>query len=135
MAWDVFLFTASQAAATSSDKSRVGTVSCLEAAMNIRNVSNNGGVERGGDRPLRADGKRDRSAATTTTGDRAAISSDGREAKASFDASVEAAKGAGDDRASMVARAMEKLISGGLDSEVALRDTASRMLAAEFQTF
>lgn len=103
--------------------------------MNIRNVSNNGGVERGGDRPLRADGKRDRSAATTATGDRAAISADGREAKASFDANVEAARSAGDDRAAMVARAMEKLMSGGLDTEAAMRDTASRMLSAEFQTF
>ena len=103
--------------------------------MNIRNVSNNGGVERGGDRPLRADGKRDRSATSATSGDSAAISSGGREAKASFDANVEAARGAGDDRATAVARAMEKLISGGLDSEVALRDAASRMLAADFQTF
>ncbi len=103
--------------------------------MNIRNVSNNGGVERGGDRPLRADGKRDRSATSATTGDSAAISSGGREAKAAFDASVEAARGKGDDRVTVVARAVEKLISGDLDSEVVLRDTASRMLAAEFQTF
>lgn len=103
--------------------------------MNIRNVSNNGGVERGSDRPLRADGKRDRSAPAAASGDLASISAGGREAKASFDANVEAARDAGEDRAVMIARAFEKLMSGGLDSEVALRDTASRMLAAEFQTF
>ena len=74
--------------------------------MNIRNVSNNGGVERGGDRPLRADGKRDRSATSAASGDSAAISSGGREAKASFDANVEAARGAGDERATAVARAV-----------------------------
>jgi len=103
--------------------------------MNIPNISNNGSVERGGDRPLRADGKRDRSASTAASGDRAAISADALGAKAAFEANVDAARGAGDDRSSMVARAMEKLISGGLDSEVAMRDTASRMLAADFQTF
>jgi hypothetical protein len=103
--------------------------------MNIPNISNNGNVERGWDRPLRADGKRDRSASTAASGDRAAISADAFGAKAAFEANVDAARGAGDDRSAMVARAMEKLISGDLDSEVAMRDTASRMLAAEFQTF
>ena len=66
--------------------------------MNIPNISNNGNVERGGDRPLRADGKRDRSASTAASGDRAAISADAFGAKAAFEANVDAARGELDER-------------------------------------
>lgn len=102
--------------------------------MNIRNVGSNGGIERGGDRPLRTDGKRERSSATTSTSDKAAISSDGREAKAAFDANVDAARGTDGDRAEMVSRALQKLMNGELDAEAVYRDAADRMLAADFRT-
>jgi hypothetical protein len=102
--------------------------------MNIRNVSNSGGVDRGGDRPIRVDGKRESSAAASSTGDKAAISSDGRDAKAAFEANVDVVRAEGSDRAAIVSRAMEKLKSGELDTEAVYRDAASRLLATDFRT-
>lgn len=102
--------------------------------MNIRNVSNSGGVERGGDRPIRADGKRERSAATSSTGDKAAISSDGREARASFEANVDAARAEDGDRAGVVSRALQKLMNGELDTDEVYRGSAARLLATDFRT-
>ncbi|MGE3173683.1 MAG: hypothetical protein AB7O97_13750 [Planctomycetota bacterium] len=104
-------------------------------------MGNNGGVDRGADRPVRVDGKRDKGAAGSASGgkasggvDRASISSDGRDAKAAFEAHVAAAKAEEPDREARVARAMERLISGELDNDAVYRDVAGRLLQGDFRS-
>jgi len=101
--------------------------------MNIGNVSNNGGVDRGAERGARVDGKRS-SAARAAADDGAEISQDGREAAAAFDARVAAAIAEPVERDDRVARAMQRLLGGELDREPALRDAAERMLGQDFRT-
>jgi hypothetical protein len=101
--------------------------------MNIGHVGNNGGIDRGADRPVRTDGKADQ-APSATTDDRAAISSDGRDAKAAFDARVAAAGSDDPARRGKVARAIERLASGQLDTPAVYRDVAGRLLAGDFRS-
>jgi hypothetical protein len=101
--------------------------------MNIGHVGNNGGVDRSGDRPVRSGARDGGKASKAGGGDQAAISADGRAAAAVFDARVQTASSDGEDRADKVARAMQALMNGELDSEAVYRDVASRMLAGDFR--
>jgi hypothetical protein len=100
--------------------------------MNIGNVSNNGGVDRGAERGARVDGRR--SPARAAADDGAEISQDGREAAAAFDARVATATAEPAERDDRVARAMQRLLGGELDREAAVRDAAERMLGQDFRT-
>ncbi len=102
--------------------------------MNIGNVSNNGGVDRGAERTARVDGKRGAVARTGDAGDKASISADGRGAAASFAANVAAAQAEPTDRDDRVAKAMKRLVGGELDSAAIYRDTAERLLGQGFRT-
>lgn len=102
--------------------------------MNIGNVSNNGGVDRGAERGARVDGKRSPSAGSAQAGDKAAISADGRGAAAAFEQKVAAAAAEPPQRDARVVRAMERLLGGELDDQAVIRDTAERMLGQGFRT-
>ena len=101
--------------------------------MNIGHVGNNGGVDRGAGRSARTDGVRGDASKATDADDKAAISSDGRDAAAAFEARVAAASAGESDRQDEVARAMRRLIGGELDSQEAYRETAARLLARDFR--
>jgi hypothetical protein len=101
--------------------------------MDIRNVTNHGNVERANDRTKRADAQR--TVVIPSVGrDEASISATGRETAAAVESLAERSRngGGGRDRDQMVARALEKLISGELDSTDAIGVTAQRMLDAKF---
>jgi hypothetical protein len=99
--------------------------------MDIRNVANNGKVERANDRPQRAEHKRgDGSPAVAR--DEAAISPSGRETAAAVTGLAERARRDASDRDAVVQAAMKKLVSGELDSEGVQRETARRLLGARF---
>lgn len=102
--------------------------------MNIGHVGNKGGVGPAGESPVRTGpGSGGRAAdGSPDAGDLAAISADGREAKASFDARVAAAR-QDDDRSDRVARAIQRLISGELDRDEVYADVAQKVLADGFR--
>ena len=102
--------------------------------MNIGNVGSKGGVDRGGDLPPRADSVRNDASRAAGPADRAAISADGRDAAASLEARVAAVASGHTERADLVARAMQRLMSGELDRPETLRATAEQLAAAEFRT-
>ena len=101
--------------------------------MNIGQVGNNGGVDRGADRSARTDGKRGDPSKATGADDKAAISTDGRDAAAAFEAHVASANADEPDRQDEVARAMRRLNGGELDSQEVWRETAARLLASDFR--
>jgi len=105
--------------------------------MNIGNVGKGDNVERGSGRKQRAEGRRDgdlpRPAAADRFPDRAAISADGRDAAARFDARVAAAaEGDTAERMAVVAQAVKKLSGGELDTEAVHRAVAERLHGGGF---
>lgn len=102
--------------------------------MNIGNVSNNGGVDRGAERSARADGKRGQAVKAVTTGDNASISSDGQKAAAAFEAKVAAAVAEPTERDERVVRAIQRLSGGELDKPAVMQETAAAMLGLGFKT-
>ena len=101
--------------------------------MNISNIGT-GGVDRGGDRSGRIDNnKRSSQQGPVSGSDRAAISSDGQKAAADFDARVEAAKQDGEDRVDKVARALQALTNGDLNSDAVYKGVAQQILADDFR--
>jgi hypothetical protein len=105
--------------------------------MNIGNVGKGDNVERGSGRDQRTEGRRDgelpRPATADRLPDRAAISADGRDAAARFDAHV--ATAAGSDtaaRMAVVAQALKKLSGGDLDTEAVHRAVAERLHGGGF---
>ena len=101
--------------------------------MNIGQVGGNGGIDRNSDRPTRINPQHD--ARNRADGsDQAAISANSREAAAAFDAFVSAAAADFEpERSDEVARTVERLISGELDSEAVYRDVAERLLGNDFR--
>jgi hypothetical protein len=109
--------------------------------MNIGNVGKGDNVERGGGRNQRTEGRRDgelpRPGATDRAADRApdraAISADGRDAAARFDAHVAAAaESDAAERMAVVAQAVKKLSGGDLDTEAVHRAVAERLHGGGF---
>lgn len=99
--------------------------------MTIGNISGNGPVDRGASSAPRAD-RRDQPASRRTALDAASISSDGQQAAAALAARVAAAAVEDADRPDQVARAVEKLMSGELDTEQVHRATAERLAESDF---
>lgn len=102
--------------------------------MNIGNVSNNGGVDRGAERGARVDGKRGPAARTGAAGDKASISADGRDAAATLASRTATAAAEPAEREARVVKAMQRLLGGELDSAAVYRDTAERLLGQDFRT-
>jgi hypothetical protein len=99
--------------------------------MNIRNVANQGGVERTSDRNKRSDGLR--TVIIPSVGrDEASISKASREAAAAIVGLADRARGNGRDRDEIVQAAKAKLAAGQLDSRDAMGVTAQRLLDAKF---
>ena len=104
-----------------------------ETVMDIRNVSNNGNVERSGNRSKRAEGKR-ADAAPGVVRDEASISRSGRETAAAVEALADRARGGDGEREAVVANARRKLISGELDGADSIAGAARRLLDGRFNT-
>ena len=101
--------------------------------MDIRNIGNNGNVERSGDRPKRAESQRG-SDAPSIVRDEAKISAGSRETAAAVEALAERARKDGPDREIMITVAMTKLMGGDLDGPAVHAETAQRVLGAKFLT-
>lgn len=101
--------------------------------MDIRNVGNNGGIERSGDRPQRTQHKRD-SAGGFPVRDEAQISESSRATANAVEGYAEKARQGDGDRDEIVAAALARLKRGELDSPAAYRETARRMLDGKFQS-
>lgn len=99
--------------------------------MDIRNVTNHGAVERGGDRGPRTKQVRD-GAVLIPVRDEARISAGSRAAATAVDSLAERARRDDGDREAIVAQALEKLQSGALDDAGTYRATAQRLLAQNF---
>jgi hypothetical protein len=105
-----------------------------EVVMDIRNVSNNGNVERtGSDRGKRAEGKRT-DAAPSVVRDEASISTTGRETAAAVEALAERARNSDGDRDAVVTAALRKLMNGELDDAEAVQGAARRLLDGRFSS-
>jgi hypothetical protein len=100
--------------------------------MNIGNVGKGDNVERGSGRNQRTEGRRDGELPRPAGADRAAISADGRDAAARFDAHVAAAGSDTAERMAVVAQAVKKLAGGELDTEAVHRAVAERMHGGGF---
>jgi hypothetical protein len=100
--------------------------------MDIRNIGNNGNVERNGERPKRAEAKRGE--LPSTMRDEAKISAGSRATAASVDGLARRARKADADREAVVAAATQKLENGELDSPAVHTATAQRLLDAKFLT-
>ena len=101
--------------------------------MNVGQVGNGGGVDRGADRSARVDGKRNDAA--RRTGDHASISADGRDAAAAFAARVAtAARAEEPERAQVAVRAMQRLLSGDLDTDESYRGAAQQLAGSAFRS-
>ena len=103
--------------------------------MDIRNVgSQPGNVDRTSERGNRAKLDREQAKApAAAVRDDARISDTGRETAAAVEALAEKARGDGDNREQVVTAAVAKLVSGELDSETVLRETAGRLLDSGFR--
>ncbi|MCA8963755.1 MAG: hypothetical protein H6838_03735 [Planctomycetes bacterium] len=99
--------------------------------MNITNVGNHGGIERGGDRPQRAQHKRD-GAGVLPVRDEAQISESSRATANAVEGFAEKARNDDGDRSDVVAAALARLQSGELDSDKTYRETAKRLLDSKF---
>jgi hypothetical protein len=104
-----------------------------ETVMDIRNVSNQGNVDRSSDRSKRAEGKRAETAPNVVR-DEANISQGGRATAAAVDALAERARGDGSDRQALVANALRKLTSGELDGEESIEGAARRLRDSRFNS-
>ena len=100
--------------------------------MDIRNVGNQGNIDRIGERDKRADAKRAETAPSVARGDDAQISSAGRETAAAIEQLTERAKADDGDREALVDAARQKLLSGELDSQEVLAATADRLASRGF---
>jgi hypothetical protein len=100
--------------------------------MNIGNVGKGDNVERGSGRNQRTEGRRNGELSRPAAADRAAISADGRDAAARFDAHVAAAGSNAAERMAVVAQAMKKLTGGDLDTEAVHRAVAERLHGGGF---
>jgi len=98
--------------------------------MDIGNVRNKNSVERSGERLPRAE-KRSDEVLRSDGRDEATISDSGREAAGSVDNLAERAR-AEVDRHQTVQAAMQRLMSGELDSVAVQRETARRMLESGY---
>jgi hypothetical protein len=109
----------------------INEASDRKGPMDIRNVTNHANVERSNDRTKRAEAQR--TVIIPSVGrDEASISSAGRETAAAVEGLAERARRGDRDRDQVVARAMQKLISGELDGSDAIGATAQRLLDARF---
>lgn len=99
--------------------------------MDIRNVANQGSVERAGDRARKAEPQRT-VVIPTVARDQASISAAGRETAAAIESLAERARSGDRGREELVARAAQKLVSGELDEAAVVSATARRMLDAKF---
>jgi len=100
--------------------------------MDIRNVGNQGNVDRIGERSRRTDAKRAETAPTVLRGDDATISNTGRETAAAIEQLTERAKSDDGDREALVAAARQKLLSGELDTPAVFAATANRLAERGF---
>jgi len=98
--------------------------------MDIRNVANQGNVDRSSDRSKRSDART--VVIPAVARDEASISSAGRETAAAIEGLAERARNSDGDRGALVARAMQKLMNGDLDGRQAASATARRLLDAKF---
>ncbi len=99
--------------------------------MDIRNVGNNGAVERGDSRAQRPQPKRD-GAAVSPVRDEAQISAGSRATADAVEGFAERARRDDADRADVVTKALQRLMNGELDGEAVHRATAARLLDAKF---
>ncbi len=100
--------------------------------MDIRNVGNQGNVDRIGERSRRDDAKRTESEPTMLRGDDAKISSTGRETAAAVEQLAERARSDDSDREALVEAAKARLLSGELDSAAVYEATARRLSDSGF---
>lgn len=99
--------------------------------MDIRNIGQTGNVERGGDRPKRAEATRDY-VIPSVQRDEARISASSRETAAAIDGLTARARENDGDRAAKVAAARQKLLGGELDTPAVHAETGKQLLAANF---
>jgi len=99
--------------------------------MDIRNIGHTGNVERGTDRPKRAEAARDY-VIPTVQRDEARISASSRETAAAIEGLTARARQSDGDRAAKVAAAQQKLQSGELDTPAVHAETGKQLLAAKF---
>lgn len=99
--------------------------------MDIRNVANQGSVERSGDRTKKSVAQRT-VVIPSVARDEASISAAGRETAAAIEGLAERARHSDRDREAIVAGALQKLVRGDLDSPAVVAATAQRLLDARF---
>ncbi|MBL8728257.1 MAG: hypothetical protein JNM25_07505 [Planctomycetes bacterium] len=99
--------------------------------MNIHDIGKSGNVDRSGDRTTRA-GVRNDVLVPFVPKDEAKISASSRQTAAAIGNLTERARQDGDDRASLVAAALERLQSGALDQDSVYGATAQKLLDAKF---
>ncbi|MFK7738698.1 MAG: hypothetical protein AB8H80_00135 [Planctomycetota bacterium] len=103
--------------------------------MQIRNVGNQGNVDRTGDlseRSKRAERRESSSVSPAAANDATTISSAGREIAARVDELSDRARGEDGDRDAIVEAARQKLESGGLDSAESFAETANQLIDRGF---
>lgn len=98
--------------------------------MDIRNVANQGNVERAGDRTKKSDARV--VLIPSVARDEASISAAGRDTAAAIEGLAERARQSDRNREQVVANAMRRLLGGELDSAGTLGATAQRLLDAKF---
>ena len=99
--------------------------------MDIRNVSNSGNIDRSGDRNKRAEPQRT-DVSPSVVQDDAQISSTGRKIASTVEQLAERARDDGDDREARVLAAKAKLLSGELDADGVVAETARRLAGSRF---
>ena len=105
-----------------------------EAVMDIRNVSNQGNVERTSDRGKRSEGKRTEAAPVLLPRDEANISQSGRAVAAAVETLADRARRGDGGRDALVANALRKLMSGELDSSESIAGAARQLRDSGFRS-
>jgi hypothetical protein len=102
-----------------------------ESLMDIRNVGNQGNIDRTSDQGKRAQAKSNVLIPFVPKDD-ARISDTGRKAAASVDRLVDQARNEDGSRDSLVEAARQKLLSGELDSQAVFASTAQKLAGSDF---
>ena len=100
--------------------------------MDIRNIGGKGSVERSGDRPKRAETRRDDEPSVVR--DEAKISAGSRATAAAVEGHAERARKDDAERGTKIAAAMKKLMNGELNEHAVTAETAQRVVDSKFLT-
>ena len=103
-----------------------------ESLMDIRNVGNNGSIDRAGEQGTRAQAKSKNVLVPFVPKDDARISATGRKTADSVDRFVDQARDEEGGRDALVEAARQKLLSGELDSQAVFASTAQNLAGSGF---